>query len=470
MLFHFPTIEILIVLVPSMALVILVHWLFFSESAKKHAQNKKTASGLPLALKKEHPLSSYLGWEENLRIPIYLPDQVRSRHVHVLGTTGSGKTESVLLNLIDQDARRGFPIVIVDAKGEESFIRFLKDHPRSLNKLNIFDVDSQKESFRYNPLGSGNNTDAVLRLFNSMVWSDEFYKTRCRDTLMRLADSQTRKDERVTLHWLNEALASASSLAAHLTTDTKPLKITEQEYSQLAGLVSQVNQLCYGELGNLISGESNEKELNLSQAILNGEIIYFKLPALIDPVTTATIGRLIIGDLALHAANVQSKKIKGVFTPVFLDEFGSLVCPAFLELIAKARSAGLALHFSHQSMGDLKAAGDNYVSQINDNSSTKIVLRVHDPDTADNIARMFGTVITKKATKQVVTSLGSQSETGVMAVRDTREFRCNPDELKSLNTGHAFVLMNHSLRSKGSSGDVFQLHFPRSKNYQKKEN
>ncbi len=458
---YFPTFEIIVVLVLLGIIFTAFKILFLSEAAKEEFKRVATVEELPKALVSEHPLSSYLGWETNLKTKVYFPDRVRSRHVHIIGATGSGKTESVLLNLIDQDAKRGYPVVIVDAKGEEAFSEFLKKHPSIKDRLYIFDAGSKDTSARYNPLATGNNTSAVLRLFNAMTWSEEFYKTRARDTLMRLADIQDRRNERVTLHWLKEVLSSSSSLAAFLTTDTNPIKITENEYSQLSGLVSQVNQLCHGDLGELISGKSSERELNLGSAIQARAVVYFKLPSLEDPVTTATIGRLIIGDLALYAAQVQAGRYKSSFTPVFLDEFGSLVCPAFLELISKSRSAGLALHFSHQSMGDLRAAGENFISQINDNSSTKIVLRVYDPDTADNVARMFGTVITMKETRQMITeNFGNTKETGVMAVRDTREFRCNPDHVKSLPTGCAFVLMNHALRAEGNSGDVFRLRFP----------
>jgi len=458
---YFPTYEIIALVALIGIILAAIKVLFLSDAAKDEFKRVATVAELPKELISEHPLSSYLGWETNLKTRVYFPDRVRSRHVHIVGATGSGKTESVLFNLIDQDARRGYPVVIVDAKGEEAFLNFLKTHPRIKDRLHIFDAGSTDHSVRYNPLAAGKSTAAVLRLFNAMIWSEEFYKTRARDTLMRLAEIQDSKNERVTLHWLKEVLSSAGSLAALLTTDTNPIKISENEYSQLSGLVSQVNQLCHGDLGDLISGKNKEREIDLGQAIQAQKIIYFKLPALEDPVTTATIGRLIIGDLALYAAQVQAGHYKGTFTPVFLDEFGSLVCPAFLELIAKARSAGLALHFSHQSMGDLRPAGENFVSQINDNSSTKIVLRVYDPDTADNIARMFGTVTTMKETRQMVTeNFGNKKETGVMAVRDTREFRCNPDHVKTLPTGCAFVLMNHALRVDGNSSDVFRLRFP----------
>lgn len=465
MLLEFPFYKILFLFAVIVGLVALISAafkvVFFSEEAEEFERQMKSGDDVPDAIKSQSDDSSYLGIERNMRIPIFLPDKVRSRHVHIMGATGSGKTESVLLNLIDQDAKRGHPIVILDAKGDKSFLNFLRSHPSVKERLVVFDVKSS-DSISYNPLAAGSNTEAVARLFNSMIWSEEFYKTRARETLLSLAEAKDKLEERVTLNWLKEALASSSALSAQIGSEENPIKVSASEYGQLAGLIAQVKQLCHGRLGELISGANGDSEFNFSKAIEERKVIYFRLPALVDPVTTITLGRLIIADLSYYSAEIQSGDEKDtVFTPVFLDEFGSLVCPAFLELIAKARSAGMALHFSHQSLGDLKSAGDTFASQVNDNASTKIVMRVYDPETAETVARTFGTKPATKSTRQVISgALGGGTGTGVMSVRDVKEFRADPDQIKSLPTGCGLVLMNHALRPFGPSGDVFKILFP----------
>ncbi len=448
--------------IPLTIVVLSLKILFFSEEALKIGDKRSERDELPEDLKEPRFTSTFLGWEMELETPIYFPNKVRSRHVHIMGATGSGKTESVLLNLIGQDIERGFPVVIVDAKGDSAFLEFLQDKVKDPTKLKVFDSSKKANSLPYNPLASGTPTEAVLRLFNSMTWSEEFYKTRARDTLLKLAAKWKDEDGVITLSWLNEMLSSPESLSQMLQNERTPNKsMSISEYTQLAGLFSQVQQLCHGNLGALISGNSSEHGINLLRDIAADSVIYFKLPALIDPITTSTIGKLIIADLAFYAAEIQSSSSVIPFCPVFLDEFGSLACHSFLELIAKARSAGLALHFSHQSLGDLQAAGNTFATQINDNSSTKIVLRVYDPDTADTMARTFGNKETAKETRQVVVKpLAGKEETGSMSVRDVKEFRADPDIIKSLPTGCAFVLMNHALRPNGKSSDVFKLRFP----------
>lgn len=467
-----PVNQIILCIAVALAIAASIKHLFFSEAAKALVERRSIVEKLPTELVTEDPSSSYLGWETNLNTPIYFPNKVRGRHVHIIGATGSGKTESVIQNLIDQDAEHGYPIVILDAKGESTFLDFLKRHPHAKNRLLVFNPTDPKNSVCYNPLASGSPTDAAMRFFNSMTWSEEFYKTRSREMLMRVVTQFEEEKMSFTLSKLKEIFKSSTSLSTFIGSENAPEKVTETEFAQISGLVAQINQLCHGSLGVLISGGESEQgtrdNLNIRDAIQTKKVLYFRLPALIDPVTTMTVGRLLIAELAQYAAEIQSGSAAPVFTPIFLDEFGSLACPAFLELIAKARSAGLALHFSHQSLGDLTAAGESFASQINDNSSTKIVFRVHDPETADNVARTFGNKPISKETKQVIkNNFGTKQETGAMSVREVKEFRADPDLIKSLPTGCAYVLMNHAMRHEGSSGDVFRLRFPLPRKYDK---
>jgi len=299
-MYEFPTFEVLFILSLLGLMVGALKMLLFSPQAKEAALKRERIEGLPEEIKSSAPDSSYLGWETQLDLPIYFPDRVRSRHVHIMGATGSGKTESVLLNLIDQDANRGHPIVIVDAKGDESFVKFLRAHPYAKDRLLVFDVGELETSVRYNPLAAGTASEAVSRLFNSMTWSEEFYKTRARETLLRLAEKRTADKQAITLEWLRQATGSAEALAKRLPSEGGRLKTSEAEYGQLAGLVAQISQLSTGEIGDLISGAKAERELNLAEAIAAGKIIYFRLPALVDPVMTATIGKVGIADLAYY--------------------------------------------------------------------------------------------------------------------------------------------------------------------------
>ena len=69
----------------------------------------------------------------------------------------------------------------------------------------------------------------------------------------------------------------------------------------------------------------------------------------------------------------------------------------------------------------------------------------------------------------VIGTFGEKEETGARSVRDVKEFRAEPDGIKSLPTGSAFVLMNHALRPEGRAGDVFCLRFPLPRKYNEED-
>jgi type IV secretory pathway TraG/TraD family ATPase VirD4 len=146
-----------------------------------------------------------------------------------------------------------------------------------------------------------------------------------------------------------------------------------------------------------------------------------------------------------------------------LDEFATFVCPEFADLISKARSAGLALHFSHQSIGDIKAVSESLLGQITDNSATKIVLRVSDPDSAEFFSRAFGTRLYQKVTQRI-TNAKETDNAEIMddgTTREAHQFRASPDLLKTLPTGMGAVLVAHGEDAPQGASSVFKIKFPR---------
>jgi len=119
------------------------------------------------------------------------------------------------------------------------------------------------------------------------------------------------------------------------------------------------------------------------------------------------------------------------------DEFATFACPEFADLISKARSAGFALHFSHQSIGDVLEVAPGFLNRITDNSATKIVLRINDPDSAEFLARCFGTREVQKTTQRITNSkdIDAAEVVGEGTTRDAHQFRASPDLLKTLPTG-----------------------------------
>lgn len=447
--------------------VLLFIWSKFSKSAKEKAVRLETIRDVPLQLLETSSDSVRLGDDLDLEVPVFLPDSIRKRHVHIIGATGSGKTESVILNLLKQDIKRGLGAIILDAKGDESFVEILNSwlpHDR----LRVFDLSSE-ESLCYDPLNFGSPLEGAQRLFSSLIWSEEYYKAKALSALQRIFQSHFETHKRnPSLSEIADILSSEGNYAqaTHVKGGYEEAA-ANQDYEDLAGLRDQIGSLTVGHLGAILSSGNERQTLALNE-VYEGRVIYFRLQSLLSPQAVASVGKLLINNLnylagSAHRAAKSNSGTGAKQVSIFLDEFASFASPEFADLISKARSAGFALHFSHQSVGDLVEVSKGFLNRITDNSATKIVMRISDPDSAEFFSRSFGTRKYQKLTQRVVNAenKGEQEVLTDGSQREAHQFRAKPDLLKTHPTGCGSVLIAHGLASKEGASHVFNIQFPK---------
>lgn len=435
-------------------------WVHKSPQGRLRKKYRTRVLEIPESIK-DPSCGAVLGKERDLGLLITLPRSVRLKHTHILGATGAGKTESVILNLLGQDIASGTGAIILDGKGDDSFLKFLRAKVEP-EKLRVFDL-SELGADRYDPLADGSPAEAAQRLFSSLTWSEEYYKSKASAALQRIFHAQRGEGNRPTLADINEILSCPQNFISAVSSEGNySAKDALADYLELSGLRDQVALLCAGHL-KVQFGSGDNAAINLGDAY-EGSVIYFRLQSLLSRQLAGIVGRLVINHLSYLAGSAHraaAGKVK--FVPVFLDEFATFACPEFADLISKARSAGFALHFSHQSVGDLEGVKDGFLSQIMDNSATKIVMRINDPDTADVFSRAFGTQKSERVTKRVsnATDPDLAISDGFGSLREVREFRASPDLLKTLPTGVGAVLIAHGEETPHGGSSVFQIRFPR---------
>ena len=121
----------------------MIWYAFFSKIAVEKKNKRNIFQEIPVKLREPSEDSILLGKESDLTVPIYFPASIRSRHVHILGSTGAGKTESVILNFLKQDIAAGRGAIILDAKGDDSFQENLKKWLPP-EKIGIVDLSNEK--------------------------------------------------------------------------------------------------------------------------------------------------------------------------------------------------------------------------------------------------------------------------------------------------------------------------------------
>jgi conjugal transfer pilus assembly protein TraD len=437
-------------------------WKRYSRTGREATKRNHRLRETPQALLDGETPGVRMGFDQELRVPIHLPDSVRARHVHIVGATGSGKTESVILNFLRQDIARGLGAIILDAKGDASFMKTLRDWLPSGERLKVFDL-TDPESMPYNPISSGLPLEAAERLFASLVWSEEYYKTKARSALQRLFQVHAEAhNKNPILTELADYLEDSGAFTAATISGDYPQKLAERDFMELSGLRDQIRSLCIGHLGQILSPKDGQ-QIQL-EASSTGTVIYFRLQSLLSPQLVSTVGRLIINHLnylagSAHRAGASAQHL----IPTYLDEFASFACPEFADLISKARSAKLALHFSHQSVGDLIEVSPGFLSRITDNSATKIILRINDPDSAEFFARSFGTRLYQKVTQRITNAkeIALADVLGEGTQREAHQFRAPPDLFKTLPTGVGSVLIAHGWETPHGASTVFKIQFPK---------
>ncbi len=435
---------------------------YFSSWGKTNTKRLEQVHEIPLSLRTSSEDSVQMGKDSELDETIYLPDVIRTRHVHILGATGSGKTESVILNFLRQDVNRGLGSIILDAKGDNSFLEALYAWVPN-ERLHVFDLtDANSEC--YDPLKAGSPLESAQRLFSSLTWSEEYYKSKALSSLQRIFQNYFDLNEKnPNLTQISKILETPESYSSFVNSKDFPQALAIKDYQDLSGLRDQIKSLTLGHLSQILS--PNEKpSIDIAKA---GEdkVIYFRLQSLMSPQIVGIVGKLLINHLnflagTAHRERGQAKPRKLV--PVYLDEFATFACPEFADLISKARSAKFALHFSHQSIGDVMEVSQGFLNRITDNAATKIVLRINDPDSAEFFSRCFGTKEIQKTTQRITNAkeIDSAEIVGEGTTRDAHQFRASPDLLKTLPTGVGAVLIAHGQETPHGASSVFKIRFP----------
>ncbi len=385
------------------------------------------------------------------RILIHLPDQTRTGHVQIIGATGRGKTESLILPMMVRDLRRGKSAVLIDGKGDRELADRIKRQSPNVNVV-IFDLGDTKNSAITNPLKMGTAQQITDRIFAAFDFKDEYYRNLQYEITSVMVDLLHEQMEEVTFKKLYELFSSDEALSVRISKCKNEALVTrlvkwlsenrnnrDQNYS---GITSQLGQFARGEVSCLINGRIDGKDLFSTGELLSNEdptqfALVILIPTLLYQEMAFKLGKLFLQEVAWAVAARKEKR----FTPIFLDEFSSFVYPGFLGILNKARSSGIALHLSHQSLGDLEMVSPEFANAINTNTNVKCLLGLNDPITADFFAKHLGTFTEEKVTERANQNgiFQFREMTGEMSVRDVEAYRIHPNSLKLFTRGKGVI-------------------------------
>lgn len=395
----------------------------------------------------------FVGHAEHM--PLLLPNQLRLEHVQIIGATGRGKTKSVIIPWIEQDFLSNKKIILIDGKGDLGLKDDLIKRLGETEKIIHFNMNDSQRASSTNPLKYGSPQQITDRIFNSFNFEDEYYKGVQYDTCLKITRALVEVDNEVTFKNIYRCLCDDDFLGEvikHIKSETlkrdltnylaKPKKDRDQNHM---GLMTQIGPFADGELSHLVSGKIDDVPFmsiaDLLLAKTDYQLIIVSLPTLSYQEMGKALGKMLLQELA-WAIGERQKGGKDDFVSVFLDEFSSFAYAEFVQVLNKARSAGVAIHLSHQSMGDLWSISKEFGDIVNTNTNVKILLGLNDPTAADYFASHIGTRRTEKITERAKENgLFSKNleKIGEGSVREVEEYIIHPNTLKSLSPGEGVL-------------------------------
>jgi len=218
-------------------------------------------------------------------------------------------------------------------------------------------------------------------------------------------------------------------------------KEREEKYS---GLISQIRPFAVGELSEIVNGTpwGGKTYLSFERFMLADSKKCPKAAVILLNTMRHQKSGKILGKIILQTMAWATSKRNGTerFVPIFLDEFSSFVYEGFEQFLSKSRSYGVALHLSHQSVGDLEKISPSFLKTVNVNTNVKCLLGLNDPDTADYFAKHLGTrTITKQTERGRSGVFGGTERTGDMSLRDADQYKVHPNNLRNYSQGRGVL-------------------------------
>lgn len=403
----------------------------------------------------------YLGHTQSGQ-SIYLTPGELNQHCLIVGTTGAGKTNTIL-NLVKSTLACSLPCLYLDGKGSPDLIHKLQQLAHLNNKP--FKVFSLRPSANlpsqaaYNPFSSGNATEwknRIMSLFaeaqgkgqEHFSLAEQNYINFVSHVLYRLS---IEKNLVVDLKVLLTFLENPERLLI-VARDVDP-KIAEKLYKlhndsstrQMAGDVIKLLELfIYSSYGGFFDTTDKSNIINLRESISNKELVLFLFDASTYPEDTKKVAKMVINDINSCFSSFES------FTPALcvFDEFASYASSNLAETISLQRSQGMHAVIGTQSIATvkLKSADSRRVAEeLVACCNTFIIHALNHVEDAELFAKVIGTQDVMQYTmniydKRLSPKTKANDKSRVIGnTKIVEKFKISPQQIKELKQGEAIV-------------------------------
>lgn len=305
-----------------------------------------------------------------VRTEIHIKDNDRFRHFYLIGQTGTGKS-TMFKNMIAQDLKAGKGICAIDPHGE------FADHILSLvpkeraDDVIYFDPSDTKRPLGLNLLEANTPEEMDLVAMNAMnimirLFGDEIFGPRIQDyfrngclTLMADKEEGGALTDIVRLFtddaFQHYKVSKVTNPIVRNFWDKQMAATGEREKQEMIPyFAAKFGAFTTNTLMRNIIGQT-KSAFDFSEIMNSGKILAVNLSkGKIGDINSSLLGMIIVTKLQV-AAMARSGRGPETLRPfhIYIDEFQNMVTESIESILSEARKYKLALHITHQFLGQL---------------------------------------------------------------------------------------------------------------------
>lgn len=327
---------------------------------------------------------------EGRETAVTLSADQRSRHLYLVGASGTGKS-TLLLNLIMQDIEAGRGVGVLDPHGD-LIDQILGRVPETrLEDVILFDPSDAEFPIGFNVLSAHSELERTL-LSSDLVasfrrlstsWGDQMNAVLANAILAFLESAQGG-----TLIDLRRFLVEALFRKEFLTTVQDPdiVYYWEKEYPLLSGkpqapILTRLDAFLRPKPIRYMVAQK-ENRLDFSGMMNDGRIFLGKLSqGAIGEENAYLMGAFLVAKLqqtALSRQELREEERRPFY--LYIDEFHNFITPSVASILAGARKYRMGLTLAHQDLRQLSARDPEVLNSVLTNPYSRICFRVGDHD------------------------------------------------------------------------------------------
>lgn len=341
-----------------------------------------------------------------IKTPIWMKSEDRTRHMYLIGKSGSGKSQTMAKYIIE-DIRAGHGVAVVEPHGD-LIEQVLGNIPKDrVDDVIVFNPSDLERPMGLNMLEAPNE---AMKDFAVQEMISIFYKLFPPEMIGPMFEHQMR----------NFMLTLMSDLENPGTIAEIPRMVTDQEFqnmwraklkdpvvrsfwedeidntsdyhkSEMMGyLVSKVGRFVENEMMRNIIGQS-KSSFNFRDVMDNKKILLVNLSkGKTGDVNAELLGLVIVSKLqmaALTRADMPEEDRHDFY--LYIDEFQNFITDSIATILSEARKYRLNLIIAHQYVGQLVKNGDTKIKDaVFGNVGTMYVARIG-PEDSDIFQKIF---------------------------------------------------------------------------------